>query len=232
MAQNKRSWRSYAFEFFSIFIAVVSAFALNNWNENRRDRRAETSILQEISNGLAKDLDDIKDNTNGHKAGMESCAFWNRKLNGDTSGTDSVVQQWLNLTRDFVSIQNRSGYESLKSKGLELVQNDSLRYNIISLYEYDYNTLLKLEEQYQEAQFHKSYFPRINAIIGPHLIFDNQGQIRGLNMPLELSDEERNEVRSYLWKIASNRYFISGFYARIDEKVRDLRAQIQQELDD
>ena len=53
-----KNWKKYTFEFLSIFIAVSSAFALNNWNDNRRDRNAERKILEEIYNGLEKDLDD------------------------------------------------------------------------------------------------------------------------------------------------------------------------------
>ncbi|MFK7748164.1 MAG: hypothetical protein AB8B65_07230 [Kordia sp.] len=38
-----KNWKKYTFEFLSIFIAVISAFALNNWNENRNNRNAETT---------------------------------------------------------------------------------------------------------------------------------------------------------------------------------------------
>ena len=51
--------RKYAFEFVSIFIAVISAFALNNWNDHRKDREAEEKILIEIDKGLDKDLYDL-----------------------------------------------------------------------------------------------------------------------------------------------------------------------------
>ena len=56
---NRKSWKRYGFEFLSIFVAVISAFALNNWNENRKGRDAEDKILAEIYNGLRKDLSDI-----------------------------------------------------------------------------------------------------------------------------------------------------------------------------
>lgn len=49
---KKANWEKIGFEFLSIFIAVTSAFALNNWNENRRDDNAANKILAEISNGL------------------------------------------------------------------------------------------------------------------------------------------------------------------------------------
>ena len=53
MMKRKRTYKlvKYTFEFLSIFIAVISAFALNNWNDNRRDRLAENKILTEIYNG-------------------------------------------------------------------------------------------------------------------------------------------------------------------------------------
>ena len=132
------NWRKYTFEFLSIFIAVISAFALENWNENRRDSLAESGILSEILNGLQKDLDDVRDNSYGHKQGIRACAFWRQVLSAESVNMDSVSQYFYILTRDFISIQNTSGYETLKSKGLELIKNDTLRTEINSLYEYDY----------------------------------------------------------------------------------------------
>ena len=93
---------------------------------------------------------------------------------------DSLIFHYFNLTRDFVSIQNISGYETLKSKGLELIENDSLRTNIISLYEYEYNTLRKLEEEYFELQFQENYFKEINYSISQNLEFNEDKIIVGI----------------------------------------------------
>ena len=56
---ESKNWSKFLIEFISVFIAVVFAFALNNWNDSRRDYNTEKKILYEISNGLTKDLDDI-----------------------------------------------------------------------------------------------------------------------------------------------------------------------------
>ena len=42
-------WKKHGFEFLSIFIAVISAFALNNWNDNRNADKSESKILIEIA---------------------------------------------------------------------------------------------------------------------------------------------------------------------------------------
>ena len=58
--KKKPNWHQYLFEFLSIFVGITLAFALNNWNEDRRDGLSETKILQEVKNGLQLDLHDIK----------------------------------------------------------------------------------------------------------------------------------------------------------------------------
>lgn len=57
---SKLNWKTYAFEFLSIFVAVISAFALTNWDDKRRDRHTEVKILTEIRNGLEKDIKDVQ----------------------------------------------------------------------------------------------------------------------------------------------------------------------------
>ena len=226
----KNNIGKYAFEFLSIFIAVVAAFALNNWNDNRRDRYAEEKILLEIKHGLDKDLEDININIMGHNFGLRTCQFWQDIANEIPVNKDTLVGYYFTLTRDFISEQNISGYENLKSRGLELIANDSLRSHIIALYEYDYNALKNLEERYYEMQFQANYFQALNNYIAPALQFDDKGDIVGINLPLELSAEEKNLFLSYLWKIKSNRHFILDYYQKVMTKVNVLKQQIDQEL--
>lgn len=225
------NWKTYTFEFLSIFVAVISAFALNNWNDNRRDRIAENKILTEISIGLEKDLEDIKLNAEGHKFGIKACNYFRKIASQQDVSSDSSLYHYFNLTRDFISIQNIAGYETLKSRGLELIQNDSLRQCIISLYEYDYSTLRKFEEEYVEMQFHESYFNRINEILGPKFQLNSSGNLRDISLPLNLTENEAKLLAIYLWKIEINRSFILQFYAEMEEKIKSVRVLIDEELE-
>lgn len=227
---NQLSWRGYAYEFFTIFIAVIAAFALNNWNENRRDDEAEEKILTEIYHGLAKDLTDVEINILGHKTGIQSCKYWRNVIDNKPVSQDSVGIQFLRLTRDLTAIQNTSGYESLKSTGLKLIENDSLRESIVSLYEFDYQSLQKLEEQYFELQFQHNYFAPINDYLAPYFIFSKTGGLAGLNTPIRLSEAEKNKLLSYLWKIEVNRRFILSSYSGVQNKIENLRERIKTEL--
>ena len=224
------NWKKHGIEFLSIFIAVISAFALNNWNENRRDARTENKILTEISNGLEKDLDDIKLNISGHQYGIYACNYFRKAFAGKNIKADSLMFHYRNLTRDFVSIQNIAGYETLKSKGLELINNDSLRLNVISLYEYDYNILRKLEEEYSEMQFQENYFKEINEELAPNFNIDSNGNITGIDLPLKIQENKRNKLLLYLWKIQSNRIFILQYYSEIENKIGEVRENINNEI--
>lgn len=227
---NLGNWRKFGFEFLSIFIAVISAFALNNWNDNRKDRLTENKILTEISQGLEKDLSDIRENVSGHDEGIAAVFYFIKILNQDSVPTDSLMLHYFNLTRDYISIQNVAGYESLKSKGLELIQNDALRNSVVSLYEYDYQTLRKLEEEYTEMQFHEVYYNKLNSFITKNLRFNDKGIAVDINSPFNLTQTEHTEFMMILWKILSNRHFIMGMYNEIEETVIELQKQIGQEL--
>lgn len=222
--------KKYAFEFFSIFIAVIAAFSLNNWNDNRRDDLAEEKILLEIKKGLKKDLDDIETNVLGHKNGIKSCKTFRSIILNKSANQDSLQLKYIQLTRDFTSLQNVSGYETLKSRGLELIESDSLRSDLISLYEYDYYTLKKLEEDYEEMQFHRTYFKEINKMLAPNFIFDVNGNIIKVKTPILLSEADKNVMLSYLVKIQINRLTILSFYDKVKKHIKDLEIRIDQEL--
>lgn len=227
---RKANWKLIGFEFLSIFIAVSSAFALNNWNENRKDNLAARKILAEINNGLDKDIEDIRLNILGHKDGIAACEYWHKLITEEGVGLDSFPHYYVALTRDYISVQNVSGYETLKSRGLELIKDDALRFEIITLYEYDYNLLKKFEEEYYEMQYQENYFEGINRVIGPLLAFDSEGSLRGVRQPLKLDSAQKNILMSYLWKIKVNRAFLLRYYESTEEKLEKLRESIEGEL--
>lgn len=226
---SKLNWKTYTFEFLSIFVAVISAFALTNWDDKRRDRHTEVKILTEIRNGLEKDIKDVQLNIAGHKAGIKACQFVRNMANGQAVSQDSFAYHYFNLTRDFISIQNSSGYESLKSNGLGTIHNDSLRLKIIDIYEYDFRNMAKLEEDYKEMQYHTSFFQPINDILSPNFDFKESGQIQ-INVPLDLTPKDRQLLLSYLWKIEVNRNFVQRFYGDIENKIEEVIGFIEEEI--
>lgn len=225
------NWKRYGFEFLTMFIAIVAAFALNNWQENKKDALSENKILTEIFNGLEKDLDDIKANVGGHEAGIAACNYFRKAFAGMEVKPDSFMVHFLSVTRDFTSMQNTAGYETLKSKGLEIIDDDSLRLKVISLYEYDFTTLRKLEEEYFAMQFHENYSKEITTALAPNFSVDDVGNLIGIDIPLKIPKDKRNELLLYLINIQNDRSFALRFYSDIEKKIADVRALIKNEIE-
>jgi len=167
----------------------------------------------------------------GHERRLAICEYWIQAAQGEMVDLSPLRLNYLTITRDYISLQNRSGYESLKSRGLEIIKNDTLRQKIISLYEYDYYILRKLEEEYEELQFQRNYFRQINNIIAPRLHFDRQGEIIGMDLPMKLSKKEKNLFLSYLWRIKTGRKFVLIFYRNVIGQIKSLQEMIRKELD-
>lgn len=229
--RRKVNWRKYTAEFISVFVAVFLAFALNNWSENRRDDEAESKILMEIAHGLGQDLEDLDLNLIGHRMGLRSCRFWKEVITGqDADSTEHFISFYFGLTRDLVAIHNKSGYETLKSRGFELIKDDSLRTAIINLYEVQYQILKKLEEDYYESQFQENYFSEFNSKLSPFFTFDDSGELVGIDTPVRLSDKDRKLLLSYLWKIKMNRGFIMDYYKHTRDQIVALENKIKTSL--
>ena len=103
-----------------------------------------------------------------------------------------------------------------------------MRLAIIGIYEYDYNVLIKLEEEYHEAQFYKNYFHTFNTAISPWATFDERGNMNGLAPNAHFEGAQLNELLVDIWKIRGNRMFIMQFYREVDAKIDGIISLIDQ----
>ncbi len=231
MASNKnRNWKKYAFEFLSIFIAVITAFALNNWNDNRQLKLSEEKILKEIKNGISLDLQDFKGNRSGYHQSLRANKVFRDLINGASVPQDSMAFYYTMLFRDFVPIINLSGYESLKAGGLKTVRKDSLRFEIITLYDFYYSILDKIEYEIDEMKSYGNYFHKINGILYPYMEFDASGELAAFKQPVTISDTQKNELLSYLWRLEINRNYKIQRYTLIETKMLHLETYLEEEL--
>ena len=229
---KKHKWKKYTFEFLSIFIAVISAFWLNNWNDNRASRLSEEKILTEIKNGIELDIKDFSGNKEGYNQSLKANTLFKDLIQGKTVNQDSIQYHYIALFRDFVPIINQSGYESLKASGLKIVQNDSLRFEIITLYDFYYGILDKIEYEIDEMKSYVNYYKPINAVLHPYMDFDDQGNFKGFQQPLTIPEAQQKELLSYLWRLETNKRYKLARYSLIEEKMIQLKSHIEIALDE
>ncbi|MDT0689069.1 hypothetical protein RM549_04685 [Salegentibacter sp. F188] len=223
------NWKKYTFEFFSIFIAVVSAFALTNWNDNRNSRTSEQKILIEIKNGIGIDTQDFEANIKGHELSLRANEIFRDLLGNKPVAQDSIDLFYISLFRDYTPLINRSGYESLKESGLKTITNDALRLEIITLYDYHYG-IVEILDNVNEMQSFQNYFTPVNELLHPFMEFDDEGNLIKIEHPKALSEDQRKEILSYLWRLENNRKYKLGKYNSVLEVMDNAEKNLQREI--
>lgn len=90
-------------------MAVVSAFALSNWNDNANNKLFEQKILTEIKNGIRLDQKDFESNIIGHRTSLTANKKIRALLAGKSINQDSIAIYYTSLFRYYTPVINRSG---------------------------------------------------------------------------------------------------------------------------
>jgi len=142
--KRKRNFWLYSLgEFVLIFLGILIALQVDNWNQKRHDRKLERVLLSEMHSNLKGDLSDLNYNVNTQEVFLNSCQIALDFLNSEDPWHDSLGWYFNRLMAGTVFDSNNSAYESLNSIGIDLVRNDSLRQQIAFLYAARYH---KIEE--------------------------------------------------------------------------------------
>ena len=154
---KKVNWQYAIGELLLIFMGISLALWFNNWNDYQKQRQQEIQILSEILEELEDDIHDISGNKKAHELGIRSAnAFIQYYTGKDTLAADSIPLYLSYIYRNYTSISNTASYDYLKSVGISIISDDSLRRKLTKLYDVTYENIRKIEEQHQPTQFFKN----------------------------------------------------------------------------
>lgn len=126
--------------------SVLLAFAINNWNERRKERQEQIATLKAIKRGVENDLVDLRINANDYRESVEGIQYLRRSIHSGSYNPDTLNTVLADIINPSFFLSNPGPFETLKSRGVELIQNDSLRDLISSYYHYTYQLIAKFEE--------------------------------------------------------------------------------------
>jgi len=190
--ENKTSkYLKYAIgEIVLVVIGILIALQINNWNEGRKTKLKEVAVLSEILNSINGDFK-LYDRVFEprlllKKQGLDS--LYKYIFNKQTLN-DSLLMEFYNNCSVDISIRFDNGpFEALKSVGLEIISNDSLRSKInkaytVSLPAFQKFTELKSDENnpeiklrerniltlvpfnHKNGQYHFHMVPKVDSVL-------------------------------------------------------------------
>jgi len=129
-------------EIILVVVGILIALSINNWNEGRKDRIIEKSILLELGDNLERNITlidianaEIIEINKGTTTIIE--IIEERK-----SYPDTLIYHFdkLNRSGSYLLKLNTTGYESLKNIGFEILTSKVLKKEILSLFEISYRS--------------------------------------------------------------------------------------------
>jgi len=208
-----------------VMVGILLALQVNNWNELRKQRQKEIVNLSELKKGLESDLiteliPGIDFYVRKEKAVNKLKGFYN-----DTQiiPNDSLLRYFrISLTGEWNFIFNVATYENLKSTGIDIISNDSLRAKISSLYSNEYPELITRGDRVL-----RYYENHVDPVLDDNInLYDSilsKNDLENLKFNIQITNRTRslNSQRRGLLKIAME----------IKPKVESLINDINKELE-
>lgn len=214
-----------------VVIGILVALQLNNRNHKEQIRELEIKYLKEIAANLRSDSIDIAFNIEFNEVRLRSGQMVLKALNENGAYSDTLDQYFGNLIYTTRSVVNFSAYETLKSRGLEIITNDSLRKAITHLYSFSYHNAIDFEKQDDHAMQYEVVIPSVvNKII-----FHPREDVRMAMRSAEPRDFEAlkkdDDFKNALMLNTELRGYMLDIYRGLAGSVASCRAHIKSELE-
>ena len=137
LKENKfSSYLLYAIgEILLVVIGILLALQINNWNQNRKFKNSQQETLHQLKSEITAQLEEITFDLWLEKRSIKSTFLILDCLANLKTVPDTMGWHFYLLTNENHTYIRRSIYESMKSKELELLSEDSLRLQIQGLYD-------------------------------------------------------------------------------------------------
>jgi len=230
----KSDWFRYGFETLAVVVGILVAFALENWNEERKSADQTIIFLSNISSNITEDIEELQAlmvhlDTSIYRAESLITSF----KQGTFNELDATVFiGWLNVEKSFHV--NRSGIDALINSGrLDLLSPD-LTYTLQQYYALC-DKLVEREDisnGFIRNKYEPYYFDnymeatRLGDVYGILDKYEDDPREQYLIKEQTLVDDHRLEILILIRLVHSESE--QELYHRIIKKAEDLRALIHQ----
>mgnify|MGYP000545461641 CR=1 FL=1 len=138
----RQNWPTYFFEILVLIIGIYGAFALESWNDQRKQKKEERIILMDIRANLEKTLQDLSQDTLEIQANLLQYKLIKRVTDNDEPYFPALDTAFGKLTRWSSPYITSTAYQALKSKGTDIISNRVLQNTIVNLFEGEFTVII------------------------------------------------------------------------------------------
>jgi len=131
-----------------IIIGIIVALNINNWNERKNKNILEIKTLYEIKKGFEDDLIDINANINIQQSAIKSGNVLLTHLRNESPMDDSLKFHFANCGMFTIFIARTAPFETLKTRGLDIISNDSIRIQIAKIHDSNYEAIIAFQNRF------------------------------------------------------------------------------------
>lgn len=144
-----------------VVIGILIALSINNASAEAKTRSKELVLLQEMRQNLVADLLDVRYNVTGNLKRIRANEAVLNAFQERTPLSDTLEKHFGNILGNFQLSENTAAWENLKSVGIDLISDDSLRNAISGLYSTRYKYLENVERGLDDGYQWNRLYPMV-----------------------------------------------------------------------
>ena len=147
-----QKWPEYLLEILVLIIGIYGAFALDHWNEQRKEKITELKLLSDLKQNLETNIERLQSHIILDGKSIKSADQILEHLDNRRPYHDTLDHYFEQAVRAYDIVLTSSAFESIKSKGFDVIASDLIRNSMIALFDETYHDLIsetvRLEDQF------------------------------------------------------------------------------------
>ncbi len=209
-----------------VVIGILIALSINNWNENRKLQNEELKLLFDIKTNLETNLFNFENDTLLNHQDVKQYLKIEEYINNNLPYNNELDDAFGRLTFWGGPFITSTAYNSLQSKGLDIISNETLKNAIVDMHEVKFSILVN--------DYDKSEWNLNQTVVTPFFskhIRRLHHESLFLSRPNDFENLKQNEeFKNLLSMIIRQRKRGFEFYKAIMNSIKNLIQDIDIEL--
>ena len=206
-----------------VVVGILIALSINNWNTNKNLRDLENELLFDVRENLIASVTNLESDISYNKKTLANYEKILSHIKHDLPYNNSLDSAFSYISYWSDPHFTYTAYETLKSKGMDIIQNDSLKNTITEIYEQYFPFVIS--ELKGEWELHQSV---VLPFVAKNILYVNAEIARPNNYHSLKSNDEFHNIMGL--KMNTRKYTIQNAEMTKD-KVSSLIVKIDKELE-